>query len=160
MEIVAMKEIYGAYIINQQVQAYVLENAIANERGYFTEAEECFFSKLNNKVSDFIKKVRWWLAKLIKFLFETIPNFIKRKWNQLLIFLKIKKKPVPVNAEKAKDKEKIKQAVAVANKSASTYALATIKVGPTDVATSKQSSSDSSGSTNVAVVKQNAIQTA
>lgn len=159
MEIVAMKEIYGAYVINQQVQAYVLENAIANERGYFTEAEEGFLSKLKNKVSDFIKMVRGWLAKLKKFLFETIPNFIKRKWNQLLIFLKIKKKPVPVNAEKAKDKEKIKQAVAVANKSASTYALATIKVGPTDVTASKQSSSDNSGSTNVAVVKQNAIQT-
>lgn len=131
------EEAYQTQILNQKVSMYILQTQyesatneilFENNLELLREEEESRLQKAGNwikeKVQKFIKMIKDWLAKLKNFLFKTIPDFFKKKWNGLLIFLKIKKKPVVVDASEAKNKDELKQAANTVNKSANAQAMA------------------------------------
>lgn len=131
------EEAYQTQILNQNVSMFILKeqyetttNNILYENNLeiLREEEESRLKKAGNwikdKVQKFIKMIKDWLGKLKTFLFKTIPDFFKKKWDGLLIFLKIKKKPVVVDASEAKNKDELKQAANIVNKSANAQAMA------------------------------------
>lgn len=132
-------EAYKATIINQQVSAFVMQeeyNASCNSLLYgdsfnfLNEAEDSKLKQAGNwikeKVGQFVKMIKTWLGKLKILVTKTIPGWISKKWNQLLVFLKIKKKPVEVNVKSAPPavQKKVKAAAAKANKAVSMAVLA------------------------------------
>lgn len=131
------EEAYQSQILNQSVSMFILKeqyetatNNILYENNLeiLREEEESRLQKagawIKEKVQKFIKMIKDWLTKLKNFLFKTIPEFFKKRWNGLLIFLKIKKKPVVVDASEAKNKDELKQAANIVNKSANAQAMA------------------------------------
>ncbi len=131
------EEAYQAQILNQNVSMFILKEqyeSITNKILYennlqiLREEEESRLKKagawIKDKVQKFIKMIKEWLGKLKNFLFKTIPEFLKKKWDGLLIFLKIKKKPVVIDATDAKDKDKLEQAANAVNRSANAQAMA------------------------------------
>lgn len=130
------EEAYQTQILNQNVSMFILKeqyetttNNILYENNLeiLREEEESRLKKAGNwikdKVQKFIKMIKDWLGKLKTFLFKTIPEFLKKKWDGLLIFLKIKKKPVVIDASEAKNKNKLEQAASVVNRSANAQAM-------------------------------------
>lgn len=131
-----INEAYQATIMNQQISMCILQTQYENATDkilyndnlqLIREAEESKLQKagawIKEKIGKFISLVKGWLEKLKTFIFKTIPEFIKNKWNKLLIFLKIKKKPVEVDKPEEVSEEEAKKVVAMANKNANAQAI-------------------------------------
>ena len=89
-------------IIEQNISYFILENKYQKELGFVTEADqESKFETAKNwikkKISDFINIIRSWASAIIKFLTKTLPEWLSRQFNKLLIFLNIRQKAETVN---------------------------------------------------------------
>lgn len=97
-------------IIEQNINYFILENQYEKELGVITEADqqnkfEAAKNWLKKKINDFIGIIKSWASAVIKFLTKTLPEWLSRQFNKLMVFLHIRQKAETIdnlNAELVK----------------------------------------------------------
>lgn len=94
--------LYEANIINQQITYYVLKEEYDNLRnGVITEESSSGAATwIKDKLSKFVKFIKAALEKITTFITKTFPEWVKKVFDKVLIFLKIKKEPTTINTTK------------------------------------------------------------
>ena len=109
-------------IIEQNINYFILENQYEKELGVITEADqqnkfEAAKNWLKKKINDFIGIIKSWASAVIKFLTKTLPEWLSRQFNKLMVFLHIRQKAETIDISKVteENRQKIKEGCRKAN---------------------------------------------
>ena len=115
--------LYQGMIVEQQITNFVLENEYNKELGVVTEADQESKLKaagkwIKEKIDYFIGVIKTWFGKITHFLTKTLPQWISKQINRLLVLLHIRQKSVKIDDSKISEgnKEKVKETCKKANK--------------------------------------------
>lgn len=115
-----------ATILEQQITQFILEKEYKNELGVpvneETDDDKNALQKagawIKDKIDKFIALIKRWIKIIGNFLTKTVPEWIGKMVNTLLVLLHIRQKPEKVDATKIenKNKETVKAACSQASK--------------------------------------------